>query len=99
VLFGFRMTLGRWDPDGAAKATTIFATEPVEGGVGLPDGRVLIAVLDGTVRLWDVNQDRELHAFPCGHAVLCLAVAPDGRHFASGGHGNVARMWRLPGVK
>lgn len=85
----------RWDPDEGA--TILRIGEPADGVAGLPDGRVLVACHDGTVRLWDVEKARELHSFK-GHAraVIAVTAAPDGKHFASGGQDGTARLWRLP---
>jgi WD40 repeat protein len=97
VLFACGRTLRRWDPEGVVQTTHVYATAAVECAAALPDGRVLIAVGDGTVRLWDVGLDKELHTFTGhGQAVLAVAVAPDGKHFASGGKDGAARLWRVP---
>jgi WD40 repeat protein len=97
VLFGCGRTLHRWDPNEAMYETHVVTKGTVEGGASLPDGRVLIAVSDGTVRLWDVERDRELHTFDAdGKGVVAIAVAPDGQHFAAVGKEGLARLWRLP---
>jgi serine/threonine protein kinase len=97
VFFGCDKDLCRWDPDGSHHATTISSSEPVEMAVCLPDGRVALAVLDGTIRIWELSPDREVYKFNGnGHALLSLAVAPDGQHIVSGGRDKIARLWRLP---
>jgi serine/threonine protein kinase len=97
VIFGSDKELFRWDPDAKGHRMTIPSEEAVEGGVGLPDGRVVAAMVDGTIRIWDVNPPLERHVYPGnGQAVLAVAVAPDGQHIASGGRDKIARLWRLP---
>jgi serine/threonine protein kinase len=97
VLFGCNRDLVRWDPDGSHHVTHILSPEPVEGAACLADGRVVLAMLDGTIRVWEVDPDREVHRFDGnGKAVLSVTPAPDGKHIASGGRDKIARLWRLP---
>ncbi|HEX4588815.1 MAG TPA: WD40 repeat domain-containing protein, partial [Gemmataceae bacterium] len=98
VLFGSDHWFLRWDPDGKLHPTRVpDVTDSIETVVGLPDGRLILAVVDGTIRLWQTKPERELHQFSAnGQAVLSLAVAPDGKHFASAGRDKVARLWAIP---
>jgi WD40 repeat protein len=97
VLFGCDQTLYRWDPDGALHRTRLPVTEAIEQAVMLPDGRAVLALLDGTIRVWDFDPDRELYKIAGnGQAVLALAVTPDGKHVVSGGRDKIARLWPLP---
>jgi serine/threonine protein kinase len=97
LLFGCDRELFRWDPDAKWHHTPIESDEAVEGAVCLPDGRLVLAMIDGSIRVWEPNMVREALKFPGnGKAVLAVAVAPDGRHVASGGRDRVAHLWRLP---
>jgi WD40 repeat protein len=97
VLFGCGKEFVRWEPNAATKRTMIPSVDRVEGGVCLPDGRSVLAMVDGTVRVWASNPDHEVHVFPGdGGKVLSVALAPDGQHVASGGLDKTAHLWRLP---
>ena len=97
VLFGCDHAFCRWDPDGELHRTPVPGSDGVESAVALPDGRVVLALLDGSIRVWDVDSNREVFKVAgTGQAMLALAVAPDGKHIASGGRDNIARLWRLP---
>ncbi len=55
---------------------------------------------DGTIRLWDVNQRREINTF-VGHeySVNSVSFAPDGLRVASGGADGTARLWSIRGAR
>jgi len=61
-----------------------------------PDGSRCLAVeCDATFHLWDVRTGKEILTFEKeGHPVTCLAFAPDGTMFASGGEDGFVRVWR-----
>src|SRR5262249_11718501 len=60
-----------------------------------PDGRILAAGSDDSVRLWDVATGQERITLK-GHTgeILCLAFAPDGHTLATGSRDGTVRLWR-----
>ena len=59
---------------------------------------VLLGTATGDIEIWNVAQQK-LHAtYTGGHrgAVECLALAPDGRTFASGGADTTVMLWKMP---
>jgi WD40 repeat protein/serine/threonine protein kinase len=60
-----------------------------------PDGkRALTAGQDGTLRLWDLSNGRELHRMR-GHTAAAVAFSPDGRRALTGGSDGTMRLWDL----
>jgi WD40 repeat protein len=58
-----------------------------------PDGKQMLSgSVDGSVRHWSVEQHRQIRQFDHGAPVTSVAVAPNGKTFASAG-GNFARLW------
>ncbi len=95
-------TLKVWDvsPDGAARRRAQMTLKGHGGGVwavaALADGRVLSGGSDGAVRLWDVAQGVELHAWTRHSGeVYAVAVTPDGRRAVSGSVDETVRVWDL----
>jgi RNA polymerase sigma factor (sigma-70 family) len=73
-----------------------------QGGVSVvrytPDGHIVVtAGDDGTVRIWDAADARQLRVIPHGGRVRCLAVSPDGRKIATATEspGNRVFIWDL----
>jgi WD40 repeat protein len=66
-------------PVGAAVSS--IAPSPTE-----PD-EVLVGTLDGSVSLWSLEQGRATWSEHVHHGTSCVAFAPDGKTFASGGDG------------
>ncbi len=84
-----------WDCDRG----THLASPPLEGGAGAlnPEGRTLaLASREGTVRLWDLDQDR-----PSGPLLRvpappeAVAFSPDGTSLAVTGEDRSIQMWNL----
>jgi WD40 repeat protein/tetratricopeptide (TPR) repeat protein len=69
---------------------------PVKGIAVTPDGRILTAGDDASVRLWDPGSGRQLRLLK-GHRdqVWAVAVSPDGSLAASGSIDNDVRLWDL----
>ncbi len=66
-----------------------------------PDGRQLAtASFDGTVRLWDVGDKKELSVLQ-GHEgkVACVAFSPSGNNLATGGVDATIRLWDVKSSK
>ncbi len=70
--------------------------EPVQSIAVTPDGRILTAGDDASVRLWDSQSGRQLRLLE-GHRdrVWAVAVSPDGSLAASGSIDNDVRLWDL----
>jgi WD40 repeat protein/serine/threonine protein kinase len=79
------------------EAALLGHADPVTAVAVTPDGRqALSGDMDGTIRVWDLEAQRETAALT-GHrgVVAALAVTPDGRHAVSGGWDHSARLWSL----
>lgn len=78
-------TLVRTIPGGGGRTTAFITSEGrVLGRLRFSaDGKSLVGVSDGAVRFWSVADGRLLLTYPDLEA-SCVAVSPDGRHFAYG---------------
>ncbi len=83
-------------PDGTGEVDPLEAQGGAANHIAFSaDGRrALIAGADKSVRLWEVEGNRELRRF-IGHtaSVWSVAFSPDGRRALSGGADNVVRLW------
>ncbi len=86
-----------WDLRSAKPSRTLTGHERgITTAALFPDGRRLVtADYDGSVRVWDVEQGKELRQFGHGSWVRGLAVSPDGRYVLSSGSDGkaAARLW------
>jgi len=73
-------------------------THPIYAQAFSADGRRLaLGLANGRVRLWDLQDDRELGLIHVGkHAVSALAISPDGRTLASCVLRGSVNLWDLP---
>jgi WD40 repeat protein len=55
--------------------------------------RLFTATRGGTLHAWDTHSGRAIDLPGQGTEVLCARVSPDGRWFATGGGGGLARLW------
>jgi WD40 repeat protein/serine/threonine protein kinase len=58
------------------------------------DGRQLASgTWGGSIKIWDVENGRELHSIAEDYPVTALAFSPDGRELAQAGHGRRVNVW------
>jgi WD40 repeat protein len=70
-------------------------------GVRSPCTLLVVAMNDGTVRLWDVaaNPARETAVFKAHQGgVASVALTPDGKRLLSGGYDTTVRLWDVAGA-
>jgi WD40 repeat protein len=83
-------------PDNTGEADPLEAqSSPANAAAFSPDGRfAAFAANDRSVRLWDVEGNRELRRL-VGHtaSVWCVAFSADGRQVLSGGKDGTVRLW------
>jgi WD40 repeat protein len=51
------------------------------------------AGIDRTILIWSLLEGKVLHTIPSPSNVRCLALSPDGKLLASGGHDGVIHLW------
>src|SRR5262249_47395504 len=87
-----------WDVSAKCERATLPHESAVSAIALSPDGVLLAsACADGTVRLWDVAQRREVTVFRGpAQEVRCVAFSPDGLTVAAGGFDASVRLWDVP---
>jgi len=61
-----------------------------------PAGKQLVSGSeDGTVRVWDLSNAKQIRSLNHGGPVSDVAVRPDGKFAASAGMNNVSKLWQL----
>ncbi|KAG9392364.1 Protein kinase domain [Carpediemonas membranifera] len=58
-----------------------------------PDGTIITASPDGTVKQWDSATGQCIRTMTHGGQVYAVAVSPDGSTIASGGRDNLVKLW------
>ena len=84
-----------WE-DGRELPSTIRHSSMLYALAFAPDGRRIVAASDKTLRVWDVEQNKEIHQL-VGHTALVRValVTPDGRYCVSGSDDILLRIWDL----
>ncbi len=88
--------VGQILPDNTGEVDPLEAQSfPANAAAVSPDGRLAaFASADKTVRLWDVESNREVRRC-IGHtaSLWCVAFSPDGKRLLSGGKDATLRLW------
>jgi WD40 repeat protein len=85
-----------WDADSGPPRFLERHSQPIQDIAVTPDGRIVTASDDASVRVWDTETGRQLRLLE-GHRdrVWALAVSPDGSLVASGSLDGDVRLWDL----
>jgi WD40 repeat protein len=74
--------------------------QPTTGAAFLPDGRIISASLDDTIRIWDMSTGREIWRGDFGlYGVTALAISADGKSAAWGGYNRKVIVWDLANAR
>ena len=68
---------------------------PIDLVAFVPDGRVVVAEADATLRVWGLDPAKVQYEFPRSRERNAALVVADGRHVVSTNE-KAARLWRLP---
>jgi WD40 repeat protein len=90
-------TVRCWDPaTGGLRWSQRKSLEPSSACRFTPDGRLLVvAEIEGIIRLLDASTGRELRSFGGGIQHYCLTIDPAGRTIAAGEPDGFIRVWEL----
>jgi tRNA A-37 threonylcarbamoyl transferase component Bud32 len=91
-------TVRCWGLEEGAKSCVFRGhTHSVFAGAFVPgQNRILSGSADKTIRLWDLDTEKEVFRWHVEEPVVCLAASPDGRYALSSGTDGSVRLWRLP---
>lgn len=71
-------------------------TDVIRAVVFTPDARHIISgSSDGTIRFWNVQSGKQIHAIPAHRPVMSLAISSDGESLACGLTESVVKFWKL----